>query len=161
VEALRVAAIDFAHQEGYQRSEDDVTVQRVVAALSQPLKKAFADPNAAPFVVRSVFASVGDTPNEDGLFVLDFDGDYSVRNGAAYLAGTSEQGDILRDGLRKLTEKKQKTAQAIQHLKSLWASAMSGDTDKDFQSLTADLTPEIALLERKPSGESRFNLLEG
>jgi hypothetical protein len=38
---------------------------------------------------------------------------------------------------------------------------MSGDTDKDFQSLTADLTPEIALLERKPSGESRFNLLEG
>src|SRR3569832_2774998 len=34
VEALRMAAVDFASQEGYNRSEQDVTIQRVATALS-------------------------------------------------------------------------------------------------------------------------------
>src|SRR5512143_199130 len=42
-ESLRVAAIDFAHREGFQRSEQDVTIQRVVTAMSQPIKEAFAN----------------------------------------------------------------------------------------------------------------------
>ncbi len=40
VENLRLAAIDFAHQEGFVRSPDDVTIQRVVGfALSPALKR--------------------------------------------------------------------------------------------------------------------------
>jgi len=161
VESMRVAAIDFAHQEGFQGSEADVTIQRVVSALSQPLKKAFGDPNTAPFVVRSVFAHVGDTVDEDGLYILDFDGDFSVRKGFAYLAGTGDQGEMLRDDLRKLHQKGPKVATAIAQLKPMWAAAMAGESGKGFDELTVDLTTEIALLDRKPSGETRFRLLEG
>jgi len=161
VESLRVAAIDFAHQEGFQRSEADVTIQRVVAALSQPLKKAFGDPNSAPFVVRSIFACVGDSLADDGLYILDFDGDFSVRKGFAYLAGTGDQGEALRDELRKLYDKQPKVSTALTHLKPMWASVMAGDSGKGFDELTVDLTTEVAILDRKPSGESRFRLLEG
>ena len=52
VEAMRVAAIDFSHQEGYQRSEQDVTIQRVVAAVSDPVKQAFANFGSPPVVAN-------------------------------------------------------------------------------------------------------------
>src|SRR5437660_1497144 len=40
VEAIRLGAINFAHQEGFDRSPDDVTVQRIVGfQLSPPLKR--------------------------------------------------------------------------------------------------------------------------
>ena len=42
VEAVRLAAIDFCHQEGFSRSPDDVSLQRLVGfVLSPPLKRAF------------------------------------------------------------------------------------------------------------------------
>ncbi len=39
VEAVRLASIDFCHQEGFARSPDDVSVQRLVGfAISPPLE---------------------------------------------------------------------------------------------------------------------------
>ena len=44
VEAVRLASIDFAHQEGFTRSPDDVSVQRLVGfAISPPIKRSFGD----------------------------------------------------------------------------------------------------------------------
>ncbi len=60
IEAIRTAAIDFAHREGFQRSPDDVTIQRLVGFWVSPaIKKAHADPFAAPVVMRAIFAELG------------------------------------------------------------------------------------------------------
>ncbi len=63
IEAIRVGAIDVAHKEGYDRSPDDVTIQRIVGfALSPPLKRLFGDTfNAQPAVIRAVFGELGKT----------------------------------------------------------------------------------------------------
>src|SRR5271170_6150411 len=37
VEAIRIAALEFASREGYNRSEEDVTIQRVATGMSAPL----------------------------------------------------------------------------------------------------------------------------
>src|SRR3569832_1464768 len=58
VEALRMAAVDFA-------SEEDVTIQRVATALSAPLKIAFSDFSTSPLVARSLFAEVGPSIEDD------------------------------------------------------------------------------------------------
>jgi proteasome alpha subunit len=73
VEALRIAALDFAHQEGFSRSERDVTIRRVVSALSAPIKRAFADFSSAPFVIRALFSEVCRTPEEDTFAILDYE----------------------------------------------------------------------------------------
>src|SRR5438045_4506764 len=65
IEAMRTAAVEFTHQEGYNRSEQDVTIQRVASALSVPLKKAFADFSIVPVVARSLFAEVHPAVDED------------------------------------------------------------------------------------------------
>src|SRR5437868_385260 len=68
IEAIRVGAINFAHQEGFDLSPDDVTAQRVVGfQLSPPLKRVFGDQWNAPAVIRGLFGELGKTP-EDDLF---------------------------------------------------------------------------------------------
>ena len=159
VEQIRVSAIDFAHQEGYQRSEDDVTIQRVINALSQPLKRAFADFNTSPFVFQGLFAEVGETPEQDSIYLLDFDGDFSMLNQRGYLTGDQESGERLHAALAALDLTKLTPEKAIDSLKRIWAETLDPEDKRSFDKLTANLTPEIALLLRHPVGEERFRLL--
>lgn len=148
IEALRVAAVEFAHREGYSRSEQDVTVQRVVSGLSQPLKKAFGDFNASPFVARSLFAELGRTPDDDQYYVLDFDGDYSSRKKRCALAGSDEQtaklGELLAQCPLKL-------AQALEFLEQRWPFEEGQSAD--------GLRFEAALMDRTTDREARFRHL--
>ena len=159
VESMRVAAIDFAHQEGFQRSEQDVTVQRVVMALSQPLKRAFGDFNAAPFVVRSLFCEVGSEPAQDHYYVLDYDGDFSVRQDWAFLSGTEDQAVQIRGGMNALDRKKLTAESAIAALKPIWAKAIDPSGEKSFDQLTENLVLEAGMIERSSDREERFHLL--
>src|SRR5438045_7336419 len=95
VESLRTAAVEFNHQEGYNRSEQDVTIQRVASALSSPLKKAFADFNTAPVVARVLFAEVNQAVADDLYYALDYDGDYSIYKQTAVLAGSESQSQAF------------------------------------------------------------------
>lgn len=159
VESMRSAAIDFAHQEGYQRSEQDVTIQRVVGTLSQPLKRAFGDFATAPFVMRCLFMEVCPTAADDTYCVMDYDGDYTIRKNYAYLAGSPESVDIIKPALAELDLTKLKAEKAIEKLQPIWAKAMDPSGEKNFAKLTENLEPEAALLDRDPKGETRFRLL--
>lgn len=159
VESMRVAALDFAHQEGFQRSEQDVTIQRVVNALSQPLKRAFGDLTAAPLIVRSLFAELGKTPAEDLFYLVDYDGDFSIRRNSAYLPGSAEAAEKLKEGLSKLDFAKKTPEAALELLKPVLASAIDPSGSKSFESLTELLVPEAALLERVVVGEDRFRIM--
>src|SRR5687767_14070591 len=90
LETVRNAAIDYAHREGFQRSPDDVTLQRLVGtALSPAIKRAFNEPYTAPFVARSLFAELGDAPAEDRFYALNYDGEYSLHPDFAVVAGSA------------------------------------------------------------------------
>lgn len=157
VEALRVAAVDFAHQEGYNRSEQDVTIQRVATALSAPLKKSFADFGSAPMIARSLFAEVSGTPEDDPYYVLDYDGDYSITKGAAVLSGSESQGEAFAGKLSpNAFDSPQK---AIEGLREIWHAGMEGT--EDLAEMMKLLTPEAVLLERSEQRENRFRILVG
>jgi len=159
VEALRVAAIDFSHQEGFQRSEQDVTIQRVISAISTPLKRAFSDFNTSPFVIRALFAEVGAEPDKDSFFVLDYDGDYTLRRGAAYISGAEDEANSLYEGLAVLKDKVHTLKDARGILEAAWAKGVDPSGAKDFKALTENLTPEIVLLTRDAT-VSRFQRID-
>jgi len=88
LEWVRQFAVDFAHAEGYQRSTEDVSIQRVVGfAISPAIKRAFSDPSRLPIVLRAAFAQVGDAPEHDHLFVLGYDGEFRDHKRLACVAG--------------------------------------------------------------------------
>lgn len=113
IEALRTACIEFAHREGFQRAEADVTVQRVVTAVSAPIKRAFADFSAAPFIAKAVFVECGETPEEDNACVLDFDGDFSVSAFPVAVAAVAAEAEDLVSKLTKSLVDKEAAKSAL------------------------------------------------
>jgi proteasome alpha subunit len=152
IESLRVSALEFASREGYNRSEEDVTIQRVATAMSGAMKQAFSDFTTAPFVGKSLFGEVNDAPEEDLYYALDYDGDYTMHRRAAVLAGSAEMTANL---LAQLAEMPASTAPdaAAERLSEVWHAAMA-EVERP-----ADLKPEAVLLERSDARENRFRLI--
>ena len=153
IESLRVAAVDFAHKEGYNRSEQDVTIQRVVAALSEPVKRAFGDFNTGPFVVRSLFAEVGVRPEDDLFYVLDYDGDFRPSKAHALVAGTEEHSKALEEKIAGLSLAKLSPQEALATVGAFWP--LPGEESAD------SLSVEAVLIERSSERENRFRYLTG
>lgn len=173
VETVRLASIDFAHQEGFIRSPDDVTVQRVVGfALSPALKKAFGDPLTAPFVFRGLFAELHDSPEQDLFYTLNYDGDFIPAHRMAVVAGTSFAEERASDYLKSRIEVVPTLENAIQHALTAWGIARRIATHEETESvseseahqtlretLDSDTQVEAGILERKTLRENRFRLL--
>lgn len=157
VEALRMAALEFASREGYNRSDEDVTIQRVATAMSAPLKRAFGDFSAAPLVVRSLFAEVGPTPDEDIYYVLDYDGDYALSRRRAAIAGTLEAGSEIEKQLDGFAEREPEPA--MEALRAIWLKGSDPEGHRPEEEILQGLRPEAMLLERSDARENRFRLL--
>jgi proteasome alpha subunit len=77
IEKLRQAAIEAAHLEGFNRSARDVTLRRLISfSISSMLKNAFEHVFAPPLIVESIFGELGETPAQDTLVRLHYDGDH-------------------------------------------------------------------------------------
>lgn len=172
IEAVRLAAIDFAHQEGFTRSPDDVTLGRVVAAISPALKKAFGDPFAAPLVLRALFAEVGKTPEQDALTVMNYDGEFQVHRGAAAVAGSTYAEEQMDAILAPLAAEAPPLSDAVAAAMRAWAAGRlhRRPTDEDEQTGPPDYDAAISealatceveavLLERQTTRENRFRPL--
>lgn len=164
VEAVRLAAIDFAHQEGFARSPDDVSIQRLVGfAISPAIKRTFSDPMTSPHVIRAIFAEVGSTPDKDSFFVLNYDGEFSNAAKFAVAAGSQASEDAMRAELEKHTDLPDlKTA--LQRARDAWRAGGStpGSEDNEDDALAEALKEgqvEAAILERDTPRESKFRLL--
>lgn len=102
LEAIRVRAVDFAHAEGYQRSPEDVSIQRVVGfAISPLLKQAYADPMRLPLVLRGVFTQLGRVSDDDLFFVLNYDGEFVPRSRYGIAAGAGLAEDHMQAALNE------------------------------------------------------------
>ena len=181
VEQIRVAAIDVAHAEGFQRSPDDVSVQRLVSfRLSPAIKKIYSDPFAQPVVLKGIFAELGKTPERDYLMTLSYDGEFSSTPGMAVVAGTAYAEDRMREHLKSETESGTPTLEAglraalyawgvgMKHLESEDRADADYSTDgegaKDVSAFITEhlgkgWTIESGILERNTTRESRFRLL--
>jgi proteasome alpha subunit len=101
LEVVRQLAVDFSHAEGFQRSPEDVSIQRVVGFAISPLfKRAFSDPLRMPLVLRAVFAQLGETPEDDLFFVLGYDGEFARRSGRVGIAGSERAEARMREALQ-------------------------------------------------------------
>jgi proteasome alpha subunit len=181
VELMRNAAIDFAHREGFQRSPDDVTAQRLVGSVLSPaLKRAFGDPFTAPFVFRGLFAELGDRPEADAFFALGPDGEYRTEDRYCVVAGTldaeNKMVELLHENIHQISDRESAIKLALEawatgklHARR-WAPAVRAETEEDeeIEILTIGevLKEEIragkveaGLLERRTQRESKFRLL--
>ena len=183
LEAVRVRAVDFSHAEGYQRSPEDVSIQRVVGfAISPLLKQAFADPMRTPLVLRGVFTQLGRSPDADLFFVLNYDGEFVSRRRYGVAAGAGTAEDHMHEALRDHLDGLDDDDDALSREDALtlavrtwaagqWALATGGaegeaielpedaELDRALSDALATETLEAAILERDTDRERRVRAL--
>ena len=88
-ESLRVAGVRLADMRGYSYDRSDVTGRSLANAYAQTLGTIFTETNK-PFEVEIVVAEVGETPAEDQLYRLMFDGSVADERGFVAMGGSAE-----------------------------------------------------------------------
>ena len=179
IETMRNASLDFAHREGFQRSPDDVTAQRLVGSILAPaLKKAFGDPFTAPFVFRGLFAEVAEDPEHDAFFTLGFDGEYRSETRFSVVGGSLDAENAMIELLHGSIDAVSGREAAIGLALEAWATGKlhvrrghltrsEEEEEAEIRTVGAILkeeiaqgTVEVALLERRTPRESKFRLLK-
>ncbi|MCW5934445.1 MAG: hypothetical protein KIT45_09145 [Fimbriimonadia bacterium] len=173
IETMRLAAIDFTHKEGYARSPDDVTIQRVVgSALSPALKKGFGDAMTTPFVMRSIFAELGPQPERDLFYVLNYDGEFFQQERFAVVGGSYQAEDSAIKSLEDAYGKKVPTFEKSLPLAIIaWGIAREAAVGEGLAGVSEErarqrvreevesASLEVGVLERNTTKESRFRLV--
>ena len=110
-ENLRIAGVRLADMRGYAYDRRDVTGRGLANAYAQTLGTIFSSGGEKPYEVEIFVAEIGDTPEEDQIFRLTFEGmvadeqGYAVMGGAAdvvaaYLKEHFTEGASLEDAIR-------------------------------------------------------------
>lgn len=165
LETIRQLAVDFAHAEGFARSPQDVSIQRVVGvALSPAMKRSFSDPLRLPLVVRGLFAQLGDTPDSDLFYLLNYDGEFSLTYRFGVAAGTERAREMMERVLVEFTKKVPKRDAALEKALEAWAvGRREASSALEWRAVLSEALKtgivEAALLERVSRRERRFRFL--
>jgi len=89
-EALRVQGIRYADLRGYAYDRADVTARGLANSYAQLLGASFSSGADKPFEVQLCVAEVGEAPERDRLFVIDFDGSILQARDFAVMGGHAE-----------------------------------------------------------------------
>jgi proteasome alpha subunit len=149
-ENLRIAGVRLADMRGYSYDRRDVTGRGLANAYAQTLGTIFSSGGEKPYEVEIFVAEVGDTPEDDQVYRLTFDGqvadehDFAVMGGAAdtvaaYLQERYTPGLSRDDALRLAVE-------ALGHTETGDRQISSGDL-------------EVAVLDRTRTQERKFKRL--
>jgi proteasome alpha subunit len=88
-ENLRVAGVRLADLRGYSYDRRDVTGRSLANAYAQTLGTIFTE-TQKPYEVEIVVAEVGETPHDDQLYRLTFDGSVGDEHGFVAMGGSAE-----------------------------------------------------------------------
>lgn len=96
VERLRMTLLDMAHLEGFNRSEKDVTIARLLQfGIAPAMKQNFEEVMRAPYLVRLLFAEI-DFDNRPAFFRLNYDGHSEIFKKGAVISGNDKESEWIQ-----------------------------------------------------------------
>ena len=184
IERMRLAAIDLAHMEGFNRAVNDVSLRRLANyGMSPALKGAFEQVFSAPYIVKMLLAELGEDAEHDSIVKLDYDGsmarsEVETKEPFDVLAGAAEAERQMMDYLvdndgnsRRSLEETLKlaaqtwavgmqTAERSGEAGSEEARSAEMDTVKILKDNLKNRHVEAAVLDRTRPAASKFRLLD-
>jgi proteasome alpha subunit len=168
IEKIRQSAIEAAHLDGFARSTRDVTLRRLISfALSTSLKNAFEQIFAPPIMVESIFAELGDTPAQDVLVRVHYDGNHHYESSGVLVAHQdlkreAEAADWIRGHIKGDDSLAQIASLCLAAWKALTDDKPFAEAARPQEPLLAidGKTVEAALLERKSPDPVHYRTLD-
>jgi proteasome alpha subunit len=100
-EDLRISGVRLADLRGYAYGREDVTAKTLANAYSQALSTIFTT-QMKPYEVEILVGQVGDTPGENELFHILFDGSVADEQGCVAMGGRADELTAhLKEGYRE------------------------------------------------------------
>lgn len=151
-ENLRIAGVRLADLRGYSYDRRDVTGRGLANAYAQTLGTIFSSGGEKPYEVEIFVAEVGDTPEDDQIFRLTYDGQVADEHDYAAMGGDAESvAGYLKEHYRpnlSLDEAIRLAVKALGH-------SESGDREIGVTEL------EVAWLDRHRPQQRKFRRLDG
>ena len=184
IERMRLAAIDLAHMEGFNRAVTDVSLRRLVNyGMSPVLKAAFEQVFSAPYIVKMLLAELGDDAEHDSIAKLDYDGSFTrseleAKETFEVVAGTREAEKAMLDYLIEHDGNSRRPLEdAVKLAAKAWAVGMDSadrgqaegedeakpeevDVEKILKENLKTRHIEAAVLERSRPAGGKFRLLD-
>lgn len=168
IEKVRQMAIQAAHVEGFNRSAEDVSLRRLVNfGLSPRLKGAFDQIFSPPIIVESLFAELGNKPEDDVVCRLNYDGDYEYMTQPVAVATRIEEKEAS-DWLNERLNPHDPWEKACRYLLAVWEAFFKEEHIVDLDSPAEDKPLkveagsrqiELALLDRHAKGPNCYRSL--
>jgi len=89
-ENLRIAGVRLADMRGYSYDRRDVTGRALANAYAQTLGSIFSSGGEKPYEVEIFVGEVGESPAEDQVYRLTYDGQVADEQGFAAMGGSAE-----------------------------------------------------------------------
>ena len=136
VERLRMTLLDMAHLEGFNRSEKDVTLARLLQfGIAPAMKQNFEEVMRAPYLVKLLFAEI-DFDNQPLFFRLNYDGHWEMFKKGAVISGNDKESEWIQKQIEQTDFASLSLKQALKEACRLWeegkkqGSSQSEDADE-------------------------------
>jgi proteasome alpha subunit len=138
-ENLRKAGVRYADMTGFQYDREDVTARGLAIWYAQLLGTIFTESNK-PFEVEIVVAEVGETPDQDQIYRITFDGSVADVHGFVVMGGHADQ---VATALKERFSEGMTLAGAL----GVAITALAGQANDERREITAAQL-EVAVLDR-------------
>lgn len=136
VERLRMTLLDMAHVEGFNRSDKDVTIARLLQfGIAPAMKQNFEEVMRAPYLVKLLLAEIN-FDNKPLFFRLNYDGHWEMFKKGAVISGNEKESEWIQKQIEKTDFASLSLEQALKEACRLWeegkkqGSAESEDDDE-------------------------------
>ncbi len=136
VERLRMTLLDMAHIEGFNRSDKDVTLARLLQfGIAPAMKQNFEEVMRAPYLVKLLFAEI-DFDNRPLFFRLNYDGHWEMFKKGVVISGDDKESGWIQKQIEQTDFASFTLEQALKEVCRLWeegkklVSSKSEDADE-------------------------------
>jgi proteasome alpha subunit len=131
VEKLRMTLLELAHIEGFNRSEQDVTIGRLLQfGIAPSLKQNFEEVMRAPYLVQLLLAEI-DQEEQTRFYRLNYDGHWEMSKQGAVIAGNNKTGEWIEKEIPKIAFAEMPLDQALLSACKLWEDGQQQMTDEE------------------------------
>ena len=151
-ENLRIAGVRLADMRGYAYDRRDVTGRGLANAYAQTLGTIFSSGGEKPYEVEIFVAEVGESPEDDQIYRLTYDGQVADEHGFAVMGGSAERPtSYLQEHYRAGADLEDAIRVAVEAL---------GQGESETRQVPAS-NLEVAVLDRTRSQQRKFRRLRG
>ncbi|MEE8259655.1 MAG: proteasome subunit alpha, partial [Nitrospinaceae bacterium] len=168
VERLRMILLDMAHVEGFNRSDKDVTIARLLQfGIAPAMKQNFEEVMRAPYLVKLLFAEIN-FDNKPLFFRLNYDGHWEMFNKGTVISGNDKESEWIQKQIEKTDFASLSLKQALKKACRLWeegkkqGSSESEDADEQPTTLAEAFdrwTLEAAVLSTETERKALYRVV--